>query len=73
MANIVNRVLQFGMHNAVINGVLQEGIPTTLTFVSDSEERDALDVLPGQFVATYGLENVWQMKGDGSWVDIING
>ena len=70
MINIVNRVLQFGMHNAVINGVLQQGIPTTLTFVSDSEERDALDMLPGQLVATYGLENVWQMKSDGTWATI---
>ena len=70
MSYIANKVLQFGLHNAVVNGVLQEHIPTTLTFVANETERNALDLLPGQFVATYGLSNVWQLKGDGTWATI---
>lgn len=65
------KTLQWGMHDAVVNGELVRDIPTRLVFVADSTERDALEnVLPGQFVATYGMGYVWQKKGDGTWAAV---
>ena len=65
------KVLQFGMHDAIVDGERQMDIPTKLIFVADSTERDTLDhVMPGQFVAAYGLTNVWQMNGEGEWLTI---
>ena len=63
--------LNWGMHDAVVNGELQRDIPTRLVFVASSTERDALPtVAAGTIVATYGCANVWQKKGDGTWATI---
>lgn len=63
--------LEWGMHDAVVNGELVRDIPTRLIFVADSTERDLLpDIFSGTFVATYGLSHVWQRKGDGTWATI---
>lgn len=65
------KALQWGMHDAVVNGALQRDIPTRLIFVANSTERDALEnIAAGTFVAAYGLANIWQRKGDGTWVTI---
>ena len=65
------KALQWGMHDAVVNGALQRDIPTRLIFVANSTERDALEnIAAGTFVAAYGLTNIWQRKGDGSWAVI---
>ena len=63
--------LEWGMHDAVVNGELVRDIPTRMIFVANSTERDALtNVAAGTFVATYGLEHIWQRKGDGTWATI---
>ena len=63
--------LYLGMHDAVTNGELMTDIPTRLIFCKNTTERDALkNILPGQFVATYGLGNIWQRKGDGTWATV---
>lgn len=63
--------IELGMHDAVVNGNLVQGIPTRLIFVANSTERDALTgVMAGQIVVTYGCGNVWQKKGDGTWATI---
>ena len=63
--------LNLGIIDAVANDDLMKGIPLTLTFVANQSERDALpNILPGQFVATYGIGSVWQKKGDGTWATI---
>jgi len=65
------KVLELGMHDAVKSGELITGIPTRIIFVASTDERDALEGLaPGTFVATYGLEHVYQLNGSGSWVTI---
>lgn len=65
------KALQWGMHDAIVNGVLQRDIPTRLIFVANSTERDELEnIAAGTFVATYGLTNIWQRKGDESWATI---
>ena len=63
--------LNLGMHDAVTNGEVMTDIPTRLIFCASSTERDAIKtILPGQFVATYGLGNIWQRKGDGTWATV---
>lgn len=63
--------LNWGMHDAVVNGELHRDIPTRLIFVTNTTERDALEnIAAGTFVAAYGLANIWQRKGDGSWATI---
>ena len=63
--------IELGMHDAVVNGNLVQGIPTRLIFVANSTERDTLTgVMAGQIVVTYGCANVWQKKGDGTWATI---
>lgn len=65
------KALQWGMHDAIVNGVLQRDIPTRLIFVANSTERDALkNIAAGTFVTTYDLTNIWNYKGDGSWATI---
>ena len=68
---IGRKVLELGMHDAVKSGELITGIPTRISFVANTTERDALEGLaPGTFVATYGLEHVYQLNGSGSWATI---
>lgn len=63
--------LTFGMHDAIVDGELVHDIPTRLVFVASQTERNALEnILAGTFVATYGLGNIWQKKGDGTWATI---
>ena len=65
------KALETNMHDAVIDGMVVHDIPTKIIFVANSTERDALEnVLPGQFVATYGCSTVWQKKGDGTWAEV---
>ena len=53
------KVLEMGMHDAVVDGALHTDIPTRVIFVTDTTERDALeDLEPGTFVALYGLAHV---------------
>lgn len=68
IGNSALKSLTFGMHDAVSDGVLMRDIPARLVFVKNETERDALEgLLPGTFVVTYGLMNVWQYDGDGTW------
>lgn len=65
------KALQWGMHDAVVNGILQRDIPTRLIFVKNTTERDAQEnIAAGTFVATYGLSHIWQRDGDGTWAVI---
>lgn len=69
--NNILKTLQFGMHNAVVNGEVQREIPSTLTFVKDQTERDTLqNISAGQYVATYGIQYIWQKNGEGGWETI---
>ena len=65
------KFLQWGMHDAFANGQLLHDIPTKLIFVKNTTERDELSgILPGTFVAAYGLANIWQRNGDDTWETI---
>ena len=65
------KALQWGMHDAVVNGILQRDIPTRLIFVKNTTERDSQEnIAAGTFVATYGLSHIWQRDGDGTWAVI---
>lgn len=63
--------LEWGMHDAVVDGELVRDIPTRMIFVTNSTERDALENLAaGTFVAVYGLGTIWQRKADGTWATV---
>lgn len=64
-------VLSAGLHDAVLDGDLIQDIPSKTIYVNGVEERDSLpDIMPGTFVATYGLETIWQYKGGGEWATV---
>ena len=61
-----------GTYDAVIAGELVKNIPANITFVSSTDEREAIKdmLIPGQFVALYGCGTVWQLKADKSWAEV---
>ena len=65
------KVLQIGMHDAVVSGELVRNIPTRLVFVKNETERNGLEgILAGTFVVTFGIDYIWQKDGDGNWKTI---
>lgn len=63
------KVLELGMHDAVVNGVLVTDIPSRVVFCKNTTERDAIKskLQPGQFVVIYGLGNIYQLNGENGW------
>jgi hypothetical protein len=66
------KMLDVGMHDAVVNGELIRDIQTRIVFVKDTTERDSNKekMSAGQFVALYGLGHVYQLDGEGNWKTI---
>lgn len=68
-----NRIksLNWGMHDAIIDGQIVRDIPSRMIFVNaQSELVNFADALPGTMAATYGFGQMWQMKPDGTWATI---
>lgn len=66
------KVLNIGMHDALIDGDVVKDIPTRLVFVADENELDEFtDIEPiGTVAAQYGFSNLWQLTPDGTWESI---
>ena len=63
--------LNWGMHDAIIDGQIVRDIPSRMIFVNaQSELSNFADALPGTMAATYGFGKMWQMKPDGTWATI---
>ena len=68
-----NRIksLNWGMHDAIIDGQIVRDIPSRMIFVTaQSELSNFADAFPGTMAATYGFGQMWQMKPDGTWATI---
>ena len=68
-----NRIksLNWGMHDAIIDGQIVRDIPSRMIYVNaQSELVNFSDALPGTMAATYGFSQMWQMKPDGTWATI---
>ena len=63
------KVLNIGMHDALIDGNVVHDIPTRLVFVSDENELDSLtDCEPvGTIAVQYGFGSMWQLTPDATW------
>lgn len=63
--------LNWGMHDAIINGEIVRDIPSKMIYVSSQDELSNFsDALPGTIAAQYGFGSMWQMKPDGTWASM---
>ena len=63
--------LNWGMHDAIINGEIVRDIPSKMIYVEQqSDLANFSDALPGTIAATYGFGSMWQMKPDGTWASM---
>lgn len=68
VGNNMLKQLQWGMHDAIIDGEIVHDIPSKVVYVSSqSELSNFADALPGTIAIQYGLVNIWQLKPNGSW------
>ena len=74
------KILQIGMHSAMVEGEQVDSIPTLIIFVEDKNERNTLkNVSPGQFAITYDLSHTWCKNGnmsvplssDDAWDEVV--
>lgn len=74
IAEMYEKSIQIGMHDAIVDGMIIRDIPSKLAFVSSSNELDYYsDLPPGSIVATYGFTSMWQLKPDKTWAVIVGG
>ena len=60
-----------GTHGAVVDGEVQHNIPDHSVYVNSESDLAGLTELPaGTFAIQYGFTHVWQLKPDGTWVEI---
>ena len=66
-------LLKTGTHDAMVDGVHVTEIPNRTVYISSSEEKDELadKLLPGTYVALYGLSHIWQLNDSGTYETII--
>lgn len=73
--NNPEKAIQIGMHDAVLSGVnpkILRGVPSKFAYVNSKAQRVLFENdPPGTIVATYGLDNIWQLTPGGNWVAII--
>ena len=63
--------LNWGMHDAIVNGEIVRDIPSKMIYVEQqSDLSNFSDALPGTIAAIYGGGQMWQMKPDGTWVSM---
>ena len=72
VSNNMVKVLNMGMHDALINGDIVRDIQTRFVFVSSqSELAEFTDIEPvGTVAALYGFGSMWQLKPDRTWESI---
>ena len=60
-----------GRHNAITGTQYLKDIPTTITFLTSSDDLTRIDdAEPGDMAATFGMENIYQWDGT-QWVTVI--
>lgn len=69
--NPAMKSLQWGMHDAIIDGEIVRDLPSKMVYVSEeSELTNFADMPPGTIAATYGFTSMWQLTPDGTWADM---
>lgn len=66
------KILNLGMHDAMINGDIVHDIQSRVVFVTSSDElANFTTVEPvGTIAIQYGLANMWQLKPDRTWESV---
>lgn len=65
------KTYQTGMHSILEDGVVVNGVPDEMVYVTQESELSAYASKPaGTLAATYGLTSIWQKKPDGTWVSV---
>lgn len=72
MSNNALKNLQWGMHDAVIDGEVVQDIPSKMVYVtSQSQLSKYTNIVPvGTIAATYGLGSMWQLNASLQWVSM---
>lgn len=72
MGNNALKSLQWGMHDAVIDGEVVQDIPSKMVFVtSQSQLSKFTNIVPvGTLAATYGFGSMWQLNASRQWVSM---
>lgn len=72
MGNNALKNLQWGMHDAVIDGEVVQDIPSKMVFVtSQSQLSKFTNIVPvGTLAATYGFGSMWQLNASRQWVSM---
>lgn len=64
--------LNWGMHDAVIDGEVVCDLPQKVAYVTDETELDAFAGMPvGSIAIQYGFTAMWQKKADGTWLKFV--
>ena len=73
LMNKSEKRLTFGLHDAVIDGIINRDIPSRTVYVADETERDAYfaNEKPGTIAIQYGFKAMWQLKNDGTWETVF--
>lgn len=62
------KTYQTGMHSIIEDGVVVNGVPDELVYVTQESELSAYASKPaGTIAALYGFGSLWQKKPDGTW------
>lgn len=64
--------LQWGMHDAIVDGDIVHDIPSKMVYVKDTTERDRFtNIVPiGTIAAVYGFGSMWHLNSDRQWVSM---
>lgn len=71
IGNSMAKLLEVGMMDAVVDGVLIRDIPAKAVLVTAQSDLANLPVYPAGTVAyTAGFKAMWQLAASGSWVEV---
>ena len=72
MGNNALKSLQWGMHDAVIDGEIVRDIPSKMVYVSSQSQLSKYtnNVPVGTIAATYGFGSLWQLNASRQWVSM---
>lgn len=66
------KVYETGFHSVIEDGVVVNGIPDEMVYVTQESELASFAGKPaGTFAATYGFKKMWQKKPDGTWESMV--
>ena len=72
ISNNALKGLQWGMHDAVIDGDVVQDIPSKMVFVANQSQLSRFtNTHPvGTIAATYGFGSMWQLNASRQWVSL---